>query len=246
MIEVTELMKPKPKIQPIEHSRDKRTERTLAFGRDGLAAYTLNPASFPASRVVYYNDKFTVINDLYSKSSVHLLILPRDPKMSILRGQEAFDDLQFLEECRAEEVKVRKMVAEELRRRFGKYSKMESARIAAMDADDPPVELPPGRDWTKEVISGTHANPSMNHLHIHVLSRDMGGEYMKKSNHYLSFTTDFLIGLDSYPLSADDHRRTYHHFPEDMHCWRCGKNFHRKMSQLKDHLAEEFEEWKRE
>lgn len=108
------------------------------------------------------------------------------------------------------------------------------------------AELPPGRDWAKDVISGIHANPSMNHLHIHVLSRDMFSEPMKKTNHYLSFTTDFFVGLDQFPLPANDHRRFYKHFPADMHCWRCGKNFGNKISKLKEHLADEFEEWKKE
>lgn len=246
MIQVTELMKPKPKIAPSRANKDEPTSRTLFFGRDGLAAYTVDPNSFPQSRVIYYNDKFTVINDLYPKASVHVLILPRDPKKNVLRPQEAFDDVRFLEECREEEIKVRQMVAEELRRRFGHESKSENARIEAMEADDPPEELPPGRDWLKDVKSGIHANPSMNHLHIHVLSRDMVSEPMKKTNHYLSFTTDFFVGLNQFPLAKDDHRRAYRHFPEDMHCWRCGKNFGRKMAKLKEHLEEELVQWKKE
>jgi aprataxin len=252
MIEVTELMKakvktvPTPKIQPSRDNRDEPSKRTTFLGRDGLAAYTVDPESFPQSRVIYYNDQFTVINDLYPKASVHILILPRDPKKNVLQPQDAFDDPEFLQACRQEEKKVRQMVAQELRRRFGQKSKSERARIEAMEADDPPAELPPGRDWLKEVKSGIHANPSMNHLHIHVLGVDMVSDSMKKASHYLSFTTDFFVGLDQFPLPPDDHRRHYRNFPTDMHCWRCSKNFERKMSKLKEHLAEEFEEWKRE
>lgn len=87
----------------------------------------------------------------------------------------------------------------------------------------------------------------MSHLHIHVLSRDMHSEPMKKKNHYLSFTTDFLIPIDAYPLDKDDFRRDYRHFTvPDMICWRCGKNFGNKMTQMKGHLETEFEQWKRE
>lgn len=239
-------MNSKPKPKAASHSTDNRSKQTVFAGRDGLAAYTTDPESFPSSRVVYYNDRFVVINDLYPKASVHLLILPRDTSKNILRGQEAFDDTAFLEECRAEERKVRQMVASELRRKFSRYSGTDRPRLEAMGSDDPPDELPPGRDWNRDIISGTHANPSMNHLHIHVLSKDMMSECMKKTNHYLSFTTDFLIPLDQYPLAEGDQRRIYRHFPEDMHCWRCGKNFGRKMTRLKEHLREEFEEWKTE
>lgn len=237
-------MKPKKK-QPSD-TTDAPSKRTIFAGRDGLAAYTVDPASFPPSRVVYYNDGFTVINDLFPKSHVHLLILPRDPKKNILRPQEAFDDREFLQKCIEEERKVRQIVAEELRRRFGQYSSTEQARIQAMEAEDPPDVLPPGRDWAKEVKSGIHANPSMSHLHIHVLSRDHVSDPMKKTNHYLSFTTDFFVPLNQFPLAPDDHRRDYKHFPEDMYCWRCGRNFGNKITRLKEHLVEEFEAWKKE
>jgi aprataxin len=90
---------------------DQPTQKTVFQGRDGLAAYTIDPESFPPSRVVYYNEKFVVINDLYPKASVHLLILPRDPIKNVQRPQTAFDDPQFLAECREEEKKVRDIVA---------------------------------------------------------------------------------------------------------------------------------------
>jgi aprataxin len=86
----------------------------------------------------------------------------------------------------------------------------------------------------------------MAHLHIHVLSKDMVSDPMKKRNHYLSFTTDFLVGLEHFPLAKDDYRRRYTQFPEDMLCWRCGKNFGNKMSKLKQHLEEEKESWIKE
>ncbi|KAI7330067.1 hypothetical protein KC315_g5869 [Hortaea werneckii] len=227
----TELMSKKPtKPKPSPDKTDHQTAKTIFAGRDGLAAYTVDPASFPPSRVVYYNDKFVVINDLFPKAS------------------NAFDDVVFLEECREEEKKVRAIVAKELSRRFGKYSASERPRREAEESD-PPIpddQLPPSRDWDKDIISGIHANPSMSHLHIHVLSKDMVSECMKKRNHYLSFTTDFLVSLSAFPLAPDDHRRAYTHFPEDMLCWRCGGNFENKMARLKEHLEEEREAWIRE
>ena len=236
-------MKPKPKPQSV---RDDQSVRTRNLGRDGLGAYIGDPAAFPESRVVHYNEKFVVINDLFPKSLVHLLILPRDPDKNILRPQEAFDDPVFLADCRKEEEKVRAIVIAELRRKLGQFSKAERVRTEAMEADDLPDELPPGRDWSREVISGTHANPSMNHLHIHVMSRDMSGEYMKKTNHYHSFTTDFFIPIHEYPIAQDDPRRSYRQFPDDMICWRCGRNFKNRISKLKEHLEEEFLEWRQE
>lgn len=127
----------KPKKQP-SLSTDLPTKETLFSRRDGLAAYTIDPASFPNSRVIYFNEKFTVIYDLFPKSVIHVLILPRDPKKSILRPQEAFDDPEFLEDCKQELKKVHGMVASELQRNLGKFSKKEQARIRAMDSEDIP------------------------------------------------------------------------------------------------------------
>ncbi|KAI5367688.1 putative aprataxin, HIT-like superfamily [Septoria linicola] len=240
-------MKPKPKIMPVGSNADRESVKTRARLGDGLVEYTIDPERFPPSRVVYYNDKFVVINDMFPKASIHLLILPRDPEKNILRPQEAFDDQKFLEECRLEEAKVREIVAEELRRRFGQYSKAEQSRIQAMDAAEPPEVLPAGRDWAQGVKSGIHANPSMNHLHIHVMSKDMVSEPMKKSHHYLSFTTDFFVGLEQFPLAKDDYRRRYRSFREHgMLCWRCGKDFGHEVKKLKLHLESELEEWKHE
>lgn len=230
----------KPRAKP---PSDEASRRTVFHGRDGLAAYTVDPEFFPQSRVVYYNDNFVVINDLYPKASVHLLILPRDAKKNVVAPQNAFDDPVFLQDCRRELVTARAVAAGELRRRFGKYSRSDRSLLEAMEAEEPPEELPAGRDWDAEVISGIHANPSMNHLHIHVLSRDMHSECMRKTNHYLSFTTDFLVDLDQFPLAKDDHRRNYTHFPKEMDCWRCGRGFGNRMAKLKEHLDKEFERW---
>jgi aprataxin len=244
---VTELMKPKPKRQrQPEKNADKNSLRTIFSGRDGLKPYTVDPESYPPSRVVYYNDKFVVINDLFPKATVHLLILPRDPGKNAMRPQEAFDDPQFLADCREEEKRVRGIVASELRRKLGSYSASDKAYLDAMESDDLPDVLPPGRDWDKEVMSGTHTNPSMNHLHIHVLSRDLHSDCLKHGNHYKSFTTNFFIRMEEYPLSEDHPRREYGHFPTDMFCWRCGRNFGNKMARLKEHLEEEFEDWRAE
>lgn len=143
-------------------------------------------------------------------------------------------------------MQVRKMAEQELRRELGRFSKQERKRTEAMNQDNAPAELPPGRDWSLDIMTGTHANPSMNHVHIHVLSRDLVSECMKKTNHYLSFTTDFFIGMDQFPLPHNDHRRKYRHLPKDMVCWRCGEPFQNRITKLREHLLEELEHWKRE
>ena len=245
--------KPLPKRVPPSDTPQSDPARTTTFlGRDGLGAYIASPASFPASRVIYHDEKWVVINDLFPKSSVHILLLPRNHAKQLLHPFDAFKDLDFLKEVQAEVQKLRKVVAKELYRRYGKSSALDQKRqkaIDALDGDSESQHLPIGRDWSQSVISGIHAGPSMNHLHIHILSVDRHSECMKHRKHYNSFSTPFLIDVEDFPLDKGDkriHPGRERYMDRDLKCWRCGKVFGNKFSRLKEHLDEEFEEWKKE
>jgi len=220
--------------------------------RDGLGAYILHPENYDISRVIYYNDDFVAINDLYPKSTVHTLLLPRSAKHNLLHPFDAFEDAEFLAAVRDQVTVLRKLVAKELQRRYGRFSKQDEPREAVLNGEvDFPddEELPVGRDWSKDVRAGIHARPSMNHLHVHVLSVDRYSECMKHRKHYNSFATEFFVPIEDFPLSKDDKRRhpgREGYLESDLRCWRCGRNFGNKFAKLKEHLKEEFEEWKRE
>ncbi|KAF6845364.1 HIT domain-containing protein [Colletotrichum musicola] len=247
----TELMtrkrKSEPAPGPAKSSRGKHSR-----SRDGLGVYIEDPASFPASRVIYHNDDFVAINDLYPKASIHTLLLPRSPAHSLLHPFEAFDDPEFLAKVQEEVLRLKNLVAKELQRRFARGSKAEGAREAVLDGrvEAEGGELPKGRDWHAEIITGIHAHPSMNHLHVHVLSREMHSECLKHRKHYNSFNTPFLIDVADFPLAEDDPRRHPGHegylMKRDLVCWRCNKNFGNQFARLKEHLDAEFVEWKKE
>ncbi|KAL8803002.1 MAG: hypothetical protein Q9182_003427 [Xanthomendoza sp. 2 TL-2023] len=254
----SELLSPSKK-QPSKHTSSAEihsppTTLTTFTGRAGLGAYTADPGSFPASRVISYNDDFVIINDLYPKSFIHLLLLPRNPQNHLLHPFEALQDPIFLSSVQQEVRKLRTLVAKELQRRFGKLSSKEKQRenavermlMATEELDE--SQLPLGRDWSREVISGVHTHPSMTHLHIHVLSRDHRSPCMRHRKHYNSFATDFLVDVEDFPLTAGDakRRRKAGFLDEDLVCWRCGRNFGNKFAKLKHHLEGEFEEWKSE
>ena len=251
---VTELMSPsqKPKAKATPKAKTTwriptRPPNSPFTGRNALGAYIASPSKYPA--VIYQNEQFVAIYDGFPKSSVHVLLLPRDTSKTLLHPFEAFEDSQFLEAVKVEARKLKTLVASELRRKYGKHSAAEQVRIQAMGADPPPETLPRGRDWEKEVLVGVHAGPSMNHLHVHVLSVDRFSERLKHRKHYNSFSTPFFIDVEDLPLRADDVRRDpggQHYLSRDFVCWRCGKNLGNRFSDLKAHLAEEFEQWKQE
>ncbi|KAK7910809.1 HIT-like protein [Apiospora marii] len=228
------------------------TNKKRSFkGRDGLGAYIADPAAFPPSQVIYYNDDFVAIRDLFPKSAVHCLLLPRHLPPDVEMFDAARADPAFLAAAQAEAAKLKHLVAKELERKFGASSRSSNLRNWCLDgnrAEGVDEELPPGRDWEREVKVGLHSNPSMSHCHIHVLSRDMSSECLKHKKHYNSFNTEFFVDLADFPLDEAAARARKHSdwSSRDLVCWRCGKNFTNKFQQLKEHLAQEFEAWKRE
>lgn len=245
---VSELMSTKRKRKAEKPLSTPQKTMTSFDGRNGLGAYIAQPESFPPSRVIYHTTDFVVINDLYPKSSVHLLLIPRDSTLAYLHPFEAFQNKEFLTKVQVEVRKLRKMVATELRRQYGALSVQDKARNVAMESEPPPEKLPEGRDWEKEVMCGIHAHPSMNHLHIHVLSVDRFSECLRHRKHYNSFATPFLIDVEDFPLAGSDRRRhpgKEGYLDRDMCCWRCGENFKNKFARLKQHLEMEYDEWKR-
>lgn len=198
--------------------------------------------------VVYYNEDFTVIHDRFPKSSLHLLLLPRDPSKTRLHPFDAFEDAQFLSKVQTEAGKLRTLAAAELRRKYGKDSGQDKKRHEALEVEPVLDELPPGRDWEQDIMCGIHAHPSMNHLHVHVMSVDRYSERLKHRKHYNSFATPFFVSLDDFPLAKDDVRRhpgKEGYLQRNFICWRCGRDFRNQFAKLKLHLEEEFNEWKR-
>ncbi len=250
----SELMSPKPPKQPKPTSSQPPIMTTTTKPRhthdrrDGLIEYIQDPKAFP-SRVVYDNDNFVIIKDLYPKASVHLLILPRDLSKYLLHPFIAFSEPVFLASIREEASKVKALAASELRRLFGPSSATDRAYFDALESGGGDATLPPGRDWSAELMVGIHAHPSMNHLHVHVISRDRYSECLRHRKHYNSFSTPFFVPLDDFPLAEDDvrtHPGREGYLKRDFVCWRCAKGFGNQFKRLKEHLVEEFEAWKKE
>ncbi|CAG8901244.1 unnamed protein product [Penicillium nalgiovense] len=219
----TELLAPKSKQS--KYATKTPSDRNAAKGkaafsvRDELGAYIAKPETFGPD---------------VTKTRIH----PFD----------AFEDAEFLTKVKTETRTLRKLAAGELRRKYGKDSAQEQARQAALSADPPPDELPQGRNWEDDIVVGVHAVPSMNHLHVHVLSVDRYSERLKHRKHYNSFSTPFFVPIEDFPLAEDDVRRyptEEGYLKRDFTCWRCGRGFGNRFAELKQHLEQEFKEWKK-
>jgi len=167
----------------------------------------------------------------------------------LLHPFEALEDAEFLSKVQEQVKRFRILAAKELKRRLGKFSTSEEAREEALDRNNAsePVPVPEGRDWDAEIVAGIHAGPSMNHLHVHILSRDRYSECLRHRKHYNSFSTPFFIPVEDFPLRPADERRhpgREGYMRRELRCWRCGKGFGNGFKRLKEHLGEEFEVWK--
>ncbi|XP_034251095.1 aprataxin [Thrips palmi] len=91
---------------------------------------------------------------------------------------------------------------------------------------------------------GYHAEPSMNHLHLHLISDDFCSECLKTKKHYNSFTTDHFV--DSLKLIESvkktgkaitvSHAEAEKLLKKSLVCFKCGEEIS-NMPKLKQHLA---------
>lgn len=221
--------------------------------RNNLIAYINHPTD--NTGVIYYNVDWVLIKDKFPKSTVHWLLIPRRYEWYAFHPLRALSKPDLLASARKELVYALKLAGQELRKQLGEFSVSEKVRRDAMMSDDPPDELPEGRNWEDEFNVGVHIFPSMYHLHIHIFSKDM--KPLAKRNptsdcgkKYQTFNTPFLAGIDEFPLADDDLRwwpetAEISYRTHDRHCWRCKKNFGRDWRGLAQHLLDEYEAWKR-
>jgi aprataxin len=239
----------KVKAQPRHPLTEQVAPMNYQGHRDGLLIHMKSPELNTNGLVVYFNNDFTLIRDMYPKSTVHFLLLSRDPKFYTIHPFQAFKDADFLEKTRKELENAVHIAADELCRKLGSGSKAQREKTEAMLADEPPDPLPPGRDWTKDIKVGVHAKPSMSHLHIHILSNDNVNKCLKTPKHYQTNNTPFFVRIEEFPLAKNDSRwriEQYDYTKQNMKCWRCGKDFGRSFSKLKPHLEDELDEWTKE
>ena len=116
---------------------------------NGLGIYLNDPSMY--SNVVQSDDNFVIIEDLYPKATVHLLVIPRDLRKCVEHPLIAFQDHEFLNRCKYESSKWRIHAAQLLK-----------------DAICPNKDCRDDYDWESNILIGIHTQPSMEHLHIHI------------------------------------------------------------------------------
>ncbi|KAF9246278.1 HIT-like domain-containing protein [Melanogaster broomeanus] len=204
-----------------------------------LRRYALKakPEDLPPSVLFNHTDTCLTLFDAFPKSIFHFLVLPRlRPSRSVFELANLQSLLksdkklarEVLKDMSNEADNVRKLIQEEMQKRYG-------------------------FQW--EIWTGFHAAPSMEHLHLHVLSNDLLSQKLKHKKHYNSFHPrlgfflhlhDVLSWFDEEPsyfqkvsqLKKKDYEPL---LKEDLCCWRCERDM-KNFPTLKAHLQEEWDE----
>ncbi|XP_003387210.3 PREDICTED: aprataxin-like [Amphimedon queenslandica] len=167
--------------------------------------------------VVKSDEKCVMINDMYPKARHHYLILPRENISGISSlGKQNLELLHHL-------------------LKFGQdYVKTEHSNDDTLIPDYPQFKY------------GYHAIPSMNRLHMHVISCDFDSPSLKNKKHWNSFTTDFFIDAARLIKMVEEKGRVvidkeYYEslLKKNLSCHVCRRE-QRNMPTLKSHIRTHF------
>ncbi|KAL4067868.1 HIT-like protein [Scleroderma citrinum] len=197
----------------------------------------MNPERLPASILFNHTETCLTVFDAFPKAIFHFLVLPRiKPPL----GVDDLTDLRTLLKCNKKKAgavlkelsdeadNVKKMIQEEMLSRYG-------------------------FQW--EIWTGFHPVPSMQHLHLHIISSDLCSGKLKNKKHYNSFhpklgfflhLSDVLSWFEADPsffeMRAQLKPRDYQPLlKEELACFKCGRAM-KNMPTLKTHLQVEWDD----
>ncbi|KAI9459496.1 HIT-like protein [Lactarius psammicola] len=218
--------------------------RTYAKLPDSSVATTLPPT------VYFSHTQHTLtIFDAYPKALFHFLILPRLSPVSASSPSDLTDLRTLLRRRASADAQARARAEETLC-----VLADEAARLRSVIEEEMLARY--GFVW--DVWTGFHAVPSMEHLHLHVISSDLTAPALKTKRHYNSFSprAGFFVPLAEVRAWFDDATVPQQHqsakmrrlAPDEyeprlknaLECFRCGQPA-KNMPALKKHLQEEFD-----
>ncbi|PWN53460.1 hypothetical protein IE53DRAFT_384027 [Violaceomyces palustris] len=181
-------------------------------------AKTVDPKrSLDPSVLVACDEKTITIRDGYPKAKYHYLVLPRIPfqleKAAAVRDQVHQDEQQgsSKETLRvsggrlslgpSKSDRIPPFHLESLESVLASphceqvFSALRRSRDVAVDLmrSEMVKDRQDGRSW--DIMSGFHAIPSMEHVHLHIISNDLVSEKLKNKKHYNSFRPDLGFWL---------------------------------------------------
>lgn len=198
------------------------------------------------ANIYYHDDDCVVIYDGYPKARMHLLLLPRrlsslsspDSQATNIKGStcgirsiaDLRKDLHYeeLRKCHATARKLVKHLTEEYE---SLYRRDTTTTTTTTNSDKCLVRM------------GYHSVPSLDNLHLHIISTDLDSLYLKNKKHYNSFATNFFVDanevenqlLRNGAVATIDVPGEEAKLQQALRCFQCGA-IQKNMPILKQHL----------
>lgn len=135
--------------------------------------------------LLYDDDNVLIIKDAFPKALRHYLIIPKSRDKTRIHPLRVFqDDPKFYTMVQKYVQKTKKLIVEDL---------LESCLLRFDKGDS----LARQEFENRFVKAGVHSLPSLNNLHIHVITQDFYSPRLKNKKHYNSFTTEFFVKFES-------------------------------------------------
>ncbi|KAF5358183.1 hypothetical protein D9756_001624 [Leucocoprinus leucothites] len=235
-----------------------------------LRTYALRkPTELPPSVLFSFSEKNMTIFDAYPKSIFHFLVLPRVlspeptsllkpsdkdtcPQSSVQEPETPPPSVTDLSSLRA--LLNSKSISKDRAKQVILSLKEDALGVKAEIEKE--MQKRYGFIW--DVWIGFHGVPSMEHMHLHVLSADLHSERMKNKKHYNSFHPKhgFFLHVDEV-LAWFEAKPSYYQniaklspnkyeplLKEPLVCFHCDVE-KKNMPTLKAHLQEEWEKLKK-
>lgn len=198
------------------------------------------PESLPPAILFNCSETCLTVFDAFPKAIFHFLVLPR------VRPPLRVSDLTDLRSLLKRERKTAKAVLQDLSDEADNVKNMIQEEMLSRY----------GFQW--QIWMGFHPAPSMEHLHLHVISGDLCSPKLKNKKHYNSFhpklgfflhLSDVLSWFDADPsyfeMMSQLRKKGYEPLlKEDLTCWKCERAV-KNMPTLKEHLQEEWDNERR-
>ena len=200
--------------------------------RSALFEYAKNPSNF--RRIIRYEDENCVIvSDRYPKARLHFLLLA---KPAYLNNVLRLTDLKQRDVAKLE-------VLYQTARAFATNAADDFYTFCRSGGDGGGFGRGGGGPLIMNI--GLHMIPSLEPLHIHIISDDFCSLWVKTKRHFNSFASDFFYKLDELvqslreigDLAAEiNPRMAQRQLDKDLKCTKCGLFGGGTMAEFKLHL----------
>lgn len=184
-----------------------------------------DPTALPTEdRVLFYDDQTITIYDKFAKAQYHFLVLPRipfkpsvsgstsgpqhtTPTLSASNGKLNFGATSRNSVPASHMKSISTLLASPYSAQVLECVRKASDRVVQHIREDMKRHHG-GVTW--EVERAFHAVPSMEHLHLHVVSMDLVSERLKHKKHYLSFhpSVGFALRLDQVEMMVKQGKKS--------------------------------------